>query len=188
MATRRILPILLIAFIAGCGGTPEVASEPERTLISLPPKPADDVTFDYTQEPLAEISEEARAENIEMRFPLPKGIADTERGPAPPSAPPGDPFDHRLKGIPGARPLQVLDPRLDTDLRFWTAVGPEYSPYADSSGGRTVVVTRRWQPMPIGNTLFFGTLGGIIGHQSDHRDKGILLGAGTGLILDLIRW
>ena len=44
------------------------------------------------------------------------------------------------------------------------------------------------RPLGIGNTLLFGTLGGVIGHQSGHRDEGILLGAGYGLFRDLFEW
>lgn len=37
------------------------------------------------------------------------------------------------------------------------------------------------------NTLFFGGLGAVIGHQSGHRDRGLAIGAGVGLLLDTAR-
>jgi hypothetical protein len=183
------LAALLIGLLAGCGGSPEKTPPTESVLTPLPSEaPAEATPIDYTQAPLKEITEEARAEYIESRFALPKGIADTERGPAPPLTPPGDQWDHRLR-IPGT-PLSptVIHPEVYADPRLWTAVGPEYTPFTDDRGDWPVVVARRWYPMPIANTLFFGTLGGIIGHQSDHRDQGIFLGGTFGLMQDLMRW
>ena len=43
----------------------------------------------------------------------------------------------------------------------------------------------RARRFPLGGTLLLGTLGGVIGHQSGHRDEGILIGAGVGLLHDL---
>jgi hypothetical protein len=188
-----LFPLALLAgaaLLAGCGGSPERQETTQTPLAPLPvtpPPPAEAPVFDYTQVPLAEMSEAKRAEYIELRFRLPAGIADTERGPAPPGAPPGDEFDHRLR-IPGSRQVFVVDPRIAEDPRLWTSVGAEYSPYAETVDGRTEVVTRRWEPLPFVNTLFFGTLGGIIGHQCDDTEEGVLIGAGYGLLLDLMRW
>ena len=46
----------------------------------------------------------------------------------------------------------------------------------------------RTESFGIGNTLLFGTLGGVIGHQSGRRDEGILIGAGYGLLRDLLTY
>lgn len=44
---------------------------------------------------------------------------------------------------------------------------------------------RRSQRVGLFNTVVFGTLGGIIGHQSGHRDEGIAIGAAYGLLHDI---
>lgn len=44
---------------------------------------------------------------------------------------------------------------------------------------------RRHQRFGLFNTVVFGTLGGIIGHQSGHRDEGIAIGAAYGLLHDI---
>ncbi|MCA8969517.1 MAG: hypothetical protein KDC95_07025 [Planctomycetes bacterium] len=47
---------------------------------------------------------------------------------------------------------------------------------------------RRYRsPMPW-NTLFYGGLGAIIGHQYGRRDRGLAIGAGFGLLQDALRW
>ncbi|MCB9890610.1 MAG: hypothetical protein H6832_08680 [Planctomycetes bacterium] len=47
---------------------------------------------------------------------------------------------------------------------------------------------RRYRnPVPW-NTLFYGGLGAIIGHQYGHRDRGLAIGAGFGLLQDALRW
>ncbi len=38
------------------------------------------------------------------------------------------------------------------------------------------------------NTLAYGGIGAIIGHQSGHRDRGFAIGASIGLLQDLLRW
>jgi hypothetical protein len=38
------------------------------------------------------------------------------------------------------------------------------------------------------NTVTYGGLGAIIGHQSGHRDRGLAVGAGIGLLFDMLRW
>jgi hypothetical protein len=38
------------------------------------------------------------------------------------------------------------------------------------------------------HTVLGGTIGGVIGHQSGHRDEGILIGASIGLLNDCLRW
>jgi len=180
-------------FLGGCGSSePSKRVEPSGPLEPLPTAPppaapAEGATFDYTQRPIAEMSEAARQEYIERRFPLPAGIADSERGPSPPGSPPGQAFEHGYR-IPGTRPGLPLASRIEEDPRLWTEIGPGYSPYAVAEPGGTYVAERRYDPFPFANTLIFGTLGGIIGHQSDDRDEGILIGAGYGLLLDLMRW
>lgn len=42
-------------------------------------------------------------------------------------------------------------------------------------------------PFPI-NTLFYGGLGAVIGHQYGRRDRGLAIGAGLGLLHDVLRW
>jgi hypothetical protein len=37
------------------------------------------------------------------------------------------------------------------------------------------------------NTVFYGGLGAVIGHQSGRRDRGLAIGAGLGLLLDTFR-
>ena len=48
---------------------------------------------------------------------------------------------------------------------------------------------RRQSFVPL-NTLFYGGLGAIIGNQSGHRDRGLAIGAGFGLLQDVLnmRW
>lgn len=38
------------------------------------------------------------------------------------------------------------------------------------------------------NTLFYGGLGAVIGHQYGKRDRGLAIGAGFGLLQDALRW
>ena len=38
------------------------------------------------------------------------------------------------------------------------------------------------------STLFYGGLGAVIGHQYGHRDRGLAIGAGFGLLQDSLRW
>lgn len=38
------------------------------------------------------------------------------------------------------------------------------------------------------NTLFYGGLGAVIGHQYGRRDRGLAIGAGFGLLNDMLRW
>ena len=124
----------------------------------LPPYPPLEQTFDYTQRPLNFMGEEERAAYIARHFAPPKGLGESERGPQPPGRPPGKEFDHRL----------------------------EVPPYYDPTYDRYVHHERRYS-FPA-NTIFFGTLGGIIGHQHDYRDEGIFYGASYGLLLDLLSW
>ncbi|HMQ21551.1 MAG TPA: hypothetical protein PKE00_03625 [Planctomycetota bacterium] len=42
-------------------------------------------------------------------------------------------------------------------------------------------------PFPI-NTLFYGGLGAVIGHQYGRRDRGLAIGAGLGLLHDVLRF
>lgn len=178
--------------LCGCSspGTVERV-EPNGPLATLPAEPppaaAGGQTYEYTQRPIAEMSEEARAEYIERSFRLPAGIADSERGPAPPGSPAGKSYEHGYR-IPGIRPGLPLASRIEEDPRLWGEIGPGYSPYATQSADGTVVTERRYDPFPFANTLIFGTLGGIIGHQSDDTEEGVLIGAGYGLLLDLMRW
>jgi len=195
MTDRRAAIALAGAlFLAACGcGSPPESSRaaPADGLAPLPQTPppaaAGGETFDYTQRPIAEMSEDARAEYIERSFRLPSGIADAERGPSPPGSPAGETYEHgyRIPGIRGGLPLAA---RIEEDSRLWTEIGPGYSPYAMQTEGGTYVSKRRYDPFPFANTLIFGTLGGVIGHQSDDTEEGVLIGAGYGLLLDLMRW
>ena len=45
---------------------------------------------------------------------------------------------------------------------------------------------RRCSRLPLFNEIVFGTLGGIIGHQTGHRDAGIAIGLTYGLLHDLV--
>ena len=38
------------------------------------------------------------------------------------------------------------------------------------------------------NTMLYGGLGAVIGHQSGHKGGGFAIGAGVGLLHDLLRW
>lgn len=185
--------------LAGCGGTPKETESagpaaPDSALVPLPTEPpapaappADSPTFDYTQRPIAEMTESERAEYIERRFRVPAGIADSVEGPSPPGSPPGEKYEHGYR-IPGVRPGLPLASRIEEDPRLWSEIGPGYSPYAQQYPDGTYVDERRYEPFPFANTLVLGTLGGVIGHQSDDTEEGILIGAGTGLLLDMMRW
>ena len=59
-----------------------------------------------------------------------------------------------------------------------TVYGARYTPYYAERPGYYFP----W------HTVLGGTIGGVIGHQSGHRDEGILIGASIGLLNDCLRW
>ncbi|MEM7164937.1 MAG: hypothetical protein AAF581_05695 [Planctomycetota bacterium] len=156
---------LIVSAVATCGCASHAT--PERA--ELPPRPAPLAQkHDYQHRVLQETTEEARVEQIlqlygeklaAQRAPRPKApdLQAWERLP--------EPRRHRH---PGRR----------YHYSHRAALYPHYY-----HGHRY----HHRDHFSLGNTLFFGTLGGIIGHQSDHRDEGILIGAGYGLLRDLLR-
>ena len=190
---RRSLATPLVAaaalFLAGCAATPAPPPEPEPSLTALPPTPPLTVqgdAIDYTQRPLAEMSEEDRAAYIEENYPA------TSMRVVPPQDPFGDDYRHSIAAAPRVGSRTIIERRVVEDPRCWTVIGPDYSPYRERPP-RYHRSTHRYvdrQPhyaFPA-NTVLYGTLGGIIGHQSDHRDEGILIGGTYGLLLDMMRW
>lgn len=187
-----ILAGALVAGSIGCGGSASVRA-PQDELQPLPPTPPPvEKTYDYTQRPLKVMTEEQRAEYIEAYDLSDGGLLDAENGPTPPARP-GPEFDHSLWAEDATRYQEFVGRRVTSDPRCWTAIGPAYTPFFDVAPyyDRTYDTYYGYpprRPLTIRNTVLFGTLGGIIGHQYDERDEGILIGAGYGLLLDLMRW
>jgi hypothetical protein len=65
------------------------------------------------------------------------------------------------------------------------------NPYGRSRYGYGGYGTHRSYGFFPWNTLLYGGLGAVIGHQSGHRDRGLAIGAGVGLLFDTLgarRW
>ena len=190
LVVGMVLSALVAGTLTGCGGTPAAPPEPEPTLTRLPPLPPPGETFDYTQKALTEMTEDDRAAYIEEHYsqPIPDPVS---RAPAPVDVF-GDSYRHNVAAAPRVIHRSVVERRLYNDDRCWTVIGPGYSPFAERAPSyhrnhhRYVRHNSRYD-FPA-NTLLYGTLGGIIGHQSKDRDKGILIGGTYGLLLDLMRW
>jgi hypothetical protein len=132
--------------------------------------------FDYTQHSLAEIDAAHIHERLLQMQPAPTPESG-EPQPAPEATPPAAPPDS-----PGPEPRRLA--RRYT--RYWHVPGwVEHHRCSEWCDHR-----RHYHEhgISLGNTLLYGTLGGIIGHQSGHRDEGILWGLGIGLLQDLWGW
>ena len=184
--------VLTLLLLAGCAQTmeapPELADRDFVPLPEIPPSAANaEETFDYEQRELATMTEDDRAEYIAEKY-APKELASA----MPPLDVFGDEVTHGLPSGSAPHHQTLIERRVLPDRRCWTVIGPGYSPYAEAppryhrSYNRYVGVGPR-HTFPA-NTLFYGALGGVIGHQSRDRDKGILIGGTYGLLLDLMRW
>ncbi|MCA8960399.1 MAG: hypothetical protein KDC38_07795 [Planctomycetes bacterium] len=84
---------------------------------------------------------------------------------------------------------EIVEPRFvrhPRSHRVWYPPVPVvYPPYYRGRYAPHYRHYRHGYPLP--HTVVFGTLGGIIGHQSGHRDEGILIGAGIGLLHDIFQ-
>ncbi|MEE8142827.1 MAG: hypothetical protein V3T77_06985 [Planctomycetota bacterium] len=170
----------LLLVLLGCASLGCAASTPSRSPVPRRP-PAPPQTIEYKHRMLKEISEQQRAEKILQAY------ADRFRKPAETKA-----ATENQSSV--ARSLQRQErgwPVDNWDLAYEPRYRYHRTHYQHSDGWQ-----RRWQRryyhsydrFPLGNTLLYGTLGGILGHQSGHRDRGIWIGAGYGLLRDLLRW
>ncbi len=189
-----LLMVLLVSImLSGCHSNPAPAPQrDESTLTTLPAIPPRQLSYDYTQRPLAEMTEDARAQYIKEHLSTPSTIATPQGSVTPPASPFGDAFQHSPHAAGNSQ--RVIERGLLPDERIWTTIGPGYSPFLEIPPSYhpnydcyVVRSPHERHSFPT-NTLLFGTLGGIIGHQSDQRDAGILIGGTYGVLLDLMRW
>lgn len=160
--------------LAGCAAP----ATPERTEVPVRPAPLPK-RYDYSPRVLKDSTESERAQHIEELYGEKLAARNAPRPPAP------APEAWELPPEP-RKARRVHRPTWHRSYRY------DHAPYRhyryDSYRNRHYrhhYRGRYHSGLPIGNTVLYGTLGGIIGHQSDHRDEGILIGAGYGLLLDL---
>lgn len=155
-----------------------VQEAPPVPLPPPPPAPAGDVvTYDYTQTLKKDISEDQRIESVIQSHGDRLEAEEHQR-----VAQDGALAQNRTRFRTVERrtaPRRVV--RRYTTRHY-------HAPHYYTPRYRTYYAPRHYRSPGIGNTVLFGTLGGIIGHQSGHRDEGILIGAGYGLFRDLLGW
>ncbi len=169
--TTSLGALILLALTGGCA-----AANPPAHLATPPRPPAPPRVIEYEHRMLKEISEEQRIEKIIEAY----GELLQEEHQARTLA--AKPMPDRTK--PELQSDWLVDPWEMADTRVLHHRHHDYH------------WQRRWQqryynsyePFSVGNTLLFGTLGGILGHQSGHRDEGILIGAAYGFLRDLLSW
>ena len=124
-----VLAGVLLLGVLGCGGTPEAKPERQTTLTPLPPIPPSGQTFDYTQAPLTEMTEDDRAAYIEEHYsqPIPDPVVSA-RAPVDVF---GDQYAHDVGMSPRVYQRSVVERRLYPDDRYWTMIGPGYSPFLE---------------------------------------------------------
>ncbi|MFN0059375.1 MAG: hypothetical protein ACKVX7_13045 [Planctomycetota bacterium] len=151
--------------LAGCAG-PLGPRQPVA-----PPRPAPaPKTIDYRQEALKDIDATTSIEKILELYPPPP----------PPAARPAEPvatYDARATVSEDAR---------RNHPRAWRHEDYCDNEWCDHYGHHRGHNRHHRDGINLGRTLLYGTVGGIIGHQSGHRDEGILWGVGLGLLEDVL--
>ncbi len=182
--TTRTLPhlaatALLALVVCGCRST-------ESIRLSAPPRPAPpEPTYDYTQEELKQIGEQERRERLGFARGAEPAQEESNRAPTGRLRPVGD--EPAAAEAPPRRTRIVREVQVEEQCcdgyphcyhvygRYDYPHGYGYRRHSDCGPG--------WDG--IGNMILYGTIGGIIGHQTGDRDEGILIGAGFGLLKDL---
>lgn len=146
---------------AGCIAVVDRGWDPEP----IPAPPSRALVYDYRHRNLKDIDEDERIEHVIQSH------------------------GNELEAAEKRRQARKVWPRRTHVVRHVRHYRPRYY----GPGPRTYYYYdgyyhHRHRPLGIGSTLLFGTLGGVIGHQSGHRDEGILIGAGYGLFRDLFQW
>ena len=174
MKYRETSVLMLFCMMLGCA-TPSTPTRPVTP--SRPPAPPR--VIDYKHRMLKEISEEERIEKIKQAY----GGRFEKESEEPTQAEKQHSMAQTLAMQDRGWPVDDWDVPQDTNSTV--------HPHRYHAGWE-----QRWNrryyynsdPWPIGNTLFFGTLGGVLGHQSGHRNEGILIGAAYGFLHDLLSW